>query len=331
MKNNSLINLQYSTIKTPLPNFIHQDLKTFSQNANLYQPQPQELINKLAQKHQLPQEMFFLTAGIDEALQMFAIAHGQNGFIFTPTYTVHADIKEFGGHLNQIKVISKNKYQVPTQKIPKATLIFLANPNNPSGFTSVQDVIKLVKNNRHCPVVIDEAYAEFADLSVIKHVPKNKNLVVLRSFSKAYSMAGNRLGYITAHPKLIESVKNKTQWSNISYLSVGAALSALNHPSYFAKIRTDINQNRQNFTKFLKKLKFNVFPSHINAVLLKFNSPSSATTFVKFLNQNNIIVSHGNGSSNVGLNKSFVRIAIGTRIQMDELKKIITLFPNLQK
>jgi len=178
MKNNSLINLQYSTIKTPLPNFIHQDLKTFSQNANLYQPQPQELINKLAQKHQLPQEMFFLTAGIDEALQMFAIAHGQNGFIFTPTYTVHADIKEFGGHLNQIKVISKNKYQVPTQKIPKATLIFLANPNNPSGFTSVQDVIKLVKNNRHCPVVIDEAYAEFADLSVIKHVPKNKTVVL---------------------------------------------------------------------------------------------------------------------------------------------------------
>ncbi|MBL7159748.1 histidinol-phosphate aminotransferase family protein [Candidatus Microgenomates bacterium] len=327
MKIKSVINLQYTTIKKPLPNFIYQDLKEFSQKANLYRPQPLELIEKLSQKHKLPKEMFYLVAGCDEALQMFIITYGKKTVVFTPTYTVYSDVEVFGGKLNKVYSIIDDEYQINPQKYKQANLIILANPNNPSGYTEKEKVIKLIKNNNHAIVVIDEAYGEFApELSVINLVKKYKNLAVLRSFSKDYGMAGNRVGYIIANNKLINSIKDKTQWSNISYLSVGAAISALNHEKYFIKIREDIHTQREKFISFLKEAGFTVLPSKINAVLIKFNTEREAVNLIDFLKKHHIVVSHGNGASNIGLDLSFVRIAIGTLEQMTQVTQAINEF-----
>lgn len=130
------INLQYTTIKEPLPDFIYNGLATYSKNANSYKPQPAELIDKLAKKHNIPSEMIYLTAGIDEAIQMFILAYGQNTYVFTPTYVVYSDVKELGGKLNPVASLENNEFLIKTEKISDATLIFLANPNNPSGVTS---------------------------------------------------------------------------------------------------------------------------------------------------------------------------------------------------
>lgn len=320
------INLQYTTIKTPLPDFIYKGIKEYSAGANLYRPQPEILINKLAQKDKLEPENIFLTAGIDEALQMFILTYGQHTTIFTPTYTVYQDVEVFGHQLNQIWSIKNDQYSISTKKQPNATLIILANPNNPSGFTPKEKIIKLVKSNPQAIVVIDEAYAQFANLSVIDQINKYKNLAVLRSFSKDYGMAGNRVGYIVSQPEIINKVKDKTQWSNISYLSVGAALTALGHEKYFKKLRQDINQRRDDLIQFLKQQKLTVFPSHINAVLLKFPDEKLGTEFFNYLKSQNIITSHGNGGSNIGLDHSFVRISIGTENQIETLNKVIKQF-----
>ena len=93
--NTESINLQYTTIKDPLPDFIYRGLAEYSKGANLYRPQPEILIEKLSKKLNVPKEMLYLTAGIDEAIQMFAKAYGKNAFVFTPTYTVYADVEEF--------------------------------------------------------------------------------------------------------------------------------------------------------------------------------------------------------------------------------------------
>src|SRR3989344_7453532 len=114
----SPINLQYTTIKDPLPDFIYENLTSYSKGANLYRPQPQELVEKLAAKHNLPKEMIYLTAGIDEAIQMFAHAYGQNAYVFTPTYVVYSDVEEFGGKLTRIFSIKGSEYVVSTDKIP---------------------------------------------------------------------------------------------------------------------------------------------------------------------------------------------------------------------
>lgn len=324
--NSAVINLQYTTIKTPLPDFIYHDLYDYCKKSNLYHPQPPELIEKLAQKYKLSPQMIYLTAGIDEALHLLFLAYGQSTYIFVPTYIVHSQVEMFGGKLNQIKAIQGNDFMVPVNKIDSATLILLANPNNPAGFTAKEKVTRLVKNNPQVLVVIDEAYAEFANLSVIDQLIDCPNLVVLRSFSKAYASAGARVGFMAAAPTVISKIKGKSQWCNVSYLSVGAAISALNHENYFVQIREEINRLREKFVTFLKNHQFLVFPSRINAVLLKFTSQQEATRFVNYLSQANIIVNQGNGNSNVGLDDSFVRIAIGTSEQVNQIKKIISSY-----
>lgn len=321
--NNDIINLQYTTIKDPLPDFIYDGLPSFSKSANAYHPQPIELIEKIAKKHNLPKEMIYLTAGIDEGIQMFAKAYGQNAFVFTPTYVVYSDVEEFGGKLTRLYSIENSEFKIKTDTIPDSTLIFLANPNNPSGITSKEDVMTLVKNNPQTKVVIDEAYGEFADLSVIDQVQNYPQMIVLRSFSKAYGMAGNRVGYIVAHPEVINVVKNKTQWTNVSYLSVGAAMIALDHEDYFKNVRDDISTRRDEFMEFLKQKGYSLLPSRINAVLFKFNSEEDGTKFADYLTKNNFVLSHGNGNSNIGLDKSFVRIAVGNKDQMQKLKEVI--------
>lgn len=321
--NNNTINLQYTTINNPLPDFIYKGIESFSKTANAYHPQPMELIEKIAKKHNLPKEMIYLTAGIDEGIQMIAKSYGQNAFVFTPTYVVYSDVEEFGGKLTQLYSIENNEFKIKTNTITDATLIFLANPNNPSGVTSKKNVIKLIENNPHAKVVIDEAYGEFADLSVIDQVKKYPQLIVLRSFSKAYGMAGNRIGYIIAHPEIINVVKNKTQWTNTSHLSVGAAITALDNEDYFEEMRDDISKRRDEFFEFLKKSGYTVLPSKINAILLKFNSEDEGNKFATYLTNNNFIFNLGNGNSNIGLDNSFIRIAIGNEEQMQSLKNVI--------
>jgi histidinol-phosphate aminotransferase len=326
------INLKLTTIKEPLPDFIYESLKDYAKNANAYRPQPKVLIEKIAAKYHLSEEMIFLTAGIDEAIQMFAKAYGKNAYIFTPTYFVYTDVEVFGGKLNQIYSMTPSGYEVPIKDYPGATLIFLANPNNPSGFTIKEKVAELVRKNPGAIVVIDEAYGEFAeDLSLIGKVQDFPNLAVLRSFSKAYGMAGNRIGYIVTNLGIISVVKNMTQWANVSYLSVGAAVCAMEHEDYFKKSRNDLIVRRDSFFGFLQEQGFTLLPSRFNCVLIKFGKFSTAEDFVSYLNSKGVSVNYGNGISTVGLDKSFVRMAIGNTDQMEKVKIIIQNYHNEKK
>lgn len=323
-----VINLQYTTIKDPLPDFIYEGLAPYSKGANAYRPQPPELIERLAKKHNVPKEMIYLTAGADEAIQMLALAYGQNAYVFTPTYVVYTDVEEFGGKLTRIPSVNNGEFKVKTDKLTAASLIYLANPNNPSGFTLKEDVIGLIENNKEAIVCLDEAYGEFTpELSVIDQLKKYPYLTVLRSFSKDYGMAGNRIGYLMAHPDVINVVKNKTQWSNVSYLSVGAAMIALDNEEYFKRMREGIHNRREDLTNFLNEVGLRYLPSRINAVLLQFDSKESGTKFAGFLKSNNFVISHGNGNSNIGLDESYVRISIGNETQMNKLKEVIRKYP----
>jgi histidinol-phosphate aminotransferase len=320
------INLQYTTIKEPVPDFIYEGIKDYSKAANVYQPQPQVLIDKLATKYHLPPELIFLTAGADEAIQLLGIAYGSNAYVFIPTYVVISDVELFGGKLTRLPSLKGEVFTIDTQPIPNASLIYLANPNNPSGFTSKESVMVLLNNNPGAVVVIDEAYGDFAHLSVIDEVSSHPNLVVIRSFSKGYALAGNRVGFMVANEPIKSKVSALAQWCNVSYLSIGAAVIALDHEDYYRSIRETIHTSRKDFYQFLKTKGYSVIDSLINAVVLRFDSEVKATQFVEYLQQHQVTVSHGNGNSNIGLDKSFVRIAIGTPIQMDQVKRIISGF-----
>jgi len=249
-------------------------------------------------------------AGANEAIQLLAIAYGTNSFVFTPTYIEYIVVTSLKGKMTEIASIQGDEFSISPEKLPDSTLVFLANPNNPFGYTSREVIVELVKNNPDAIVVIDEAYAEFADLSVIDLVSKYPNLVILRSFSKSYALASARIGYLVGAPDVVKVVKEKAPWSNVSRLAAGAALSALDHAEYYAKMRERLNNGRDELEGFLQKEGFDVFPSKINAATVKFESAEKACDFVLHLAENNIEVNQGNGVANMGLDDSFVRIAI---------------------
>lgn len=318
-----ITHLQYTTLPVPLPDFIYEGLREYSAQSNVYHPQPQALVTRLAVKFNLSSEMFFLTAGADEAINLFALAYGERTHIFTPTYIICSEMTDFLKTVIQHPSVKDNTYTISSDTLEEASLIYLANPNNPFGSTTKEKIIELIKNNPQAIIVIDEVYAEFNDFSLVEEIKNYSNLAVLRSFSKSYGMAGNRIGYIVAEPQIIKCVAAKTQWANVSYLSVGAAMIALDHEEYFTNLISETIDRREKFKTFLQEKNYTVLPSKINAVLLKFTSESEGSDFVDKLKSNNFVVSHGNGGSNIGLDTSFVRITIGTEDQMNLLKNIL--------
>lgn len=325
---NDPINLRLTTVKDPVPDFIYEGLRDYVRSSNSYHSQPKELVERLAKKFKVSPEMIFLTAGSDEAIQLLAKGYGANTFAFTPTYLVYSDAKIFGGNFTEINSLKDDTYSINPQKIEKATLIFLANPNNPAGFTVKERVMVLVKENSHAIVAIDETYGEFNDLSVISEIESHPNMAVIRSFSKDYGLAGARIGCLIASSNIIKKIAPFNQWANVSYLSVGAALVALNHEEYYKKMREEIIKRREDFYQFLKKNNFKVISSKINTVLLRFETEDQAKKFTIFLNKHNILVNQGGGISNIGLSLKFVRIAIGTNEQMELVKEIISHYKN---
>lgn len=319
----NVIDLQYSVVKEHLPNFIYKGLKQYSRKANFYYPQPYELLSRLAKKQKINVNKIMLTAGSDESILALGKIYGSNTVIFPPTYHEYTKVKNFMGKLRKIYSGRSGKYQIRVKTYKNATLIFIANPNNPYGITQADILKKLIQRNPKSIVVIDETYGSFSNASMVQEVPNYKNLVVLKSFSKDYGMAGIRLGYLIANEEIIENVKQVVQTSNVSYLSIGAAISALENEWYFNKLRKKIIKEREDFYHFLLKNNFSVINSKINIVIIKFKSFYESRRFVRYLNKNSIIINYGDGKGNIGLDNNYVRIVIGSRQDMKITKSVI--------
>lgn len=326
MPKNKSINLQWTVVNEPLPSFIYNEIKEFSNSANTYCPFPEELVQKLAKKHNIPQSYILIIPGIDQGIRTLIRAFGDHTYIFPPTYVGYVNVEKFNKTLHEIPSLKGDQYQVPIREYPQASLIFLNNPNNPCGIVKKSEITELIAKNPQAIVAVDEAYSQYATVRMLRSVKQHPNLVVMRSFSKDYGMAGNRIGYMVAHPKILKELQIHMQWSSISYLSVGAALSALKHETYFRKLREKIVRQRKVFTQFLNLNGFHTLPTYINAVLLRLPNKTVASKLVKHLKNDEIFVNQGNGCSNNGLEDNFIRIAIGTPAQMKVVQESIKIY-----
>lgn len=318
------IDLGFTIVRQELPNFVYEKLRNFSKHSNAYHHQPDELRELIAQKHGININSVSLTAGSDQAILLLCSLKGQSTHVFTPTYICYSDAEKFGHSFTEHQSLDDNNYSIDVSRIEGSTLIFIANPNNPAGITSREKILELVKNNPDSLVVVDEAYGEFAGESVVSDVADHMNLVVLRSFSKGYALAGFRIGYMIAHPHILGGLVLESTWFNVAYTSVGAAIAALENEGYFRKLREDIISERESLAQTFERMGLRLIKSHINAVLIKFNSEEEANTFVEFLANHEISVNQGDGLSNIGLDKTFVRISISTPEQMRAVKEVLS-------
>lgn len=189
----------------------------------------------------------------------------------------------------------------------KAAAAIICNPNNPTGTTIPLEDIKILAKQLSCPVIVDEAYVEFYGESALALLDQYDNLVIVRTFSKAYGLAGARLGYLIASPAISAMVAKVQLPYQINSLSLAAGQTVLEHlPEFTAEIRT-IVQERDRLAQALNKVEgLTVMPSAANFLLVKTDNAARIATM---LTQQGIRIrdfSNATGLTNC------LRITIGT-------------------
>ena len=203
-----------------------------------------------------------------------------------------------------------------------SALIF-ANPNAPSGIALKREEVRqmLLKANPQKVFIVDEAYCDFGEESCIPLLKEFKNLLIVRTFSKSLCGAGMRLGYVVAAPELINAittVKNSLNHFPIDTISQEAGKVTCKNLAYYADCAKKVVEERQSFTDFLLALGWEVVPSKTNFVLAK-NPNVSGEDVYKKIKECGILVRH---FSTPGI-EDYVRITIGTKEQMEQLKLVI--------
>lgn len=194
---------------------------------------------------------------------------------------------------------------------PATSVVFVANPNNPTGtLASREAVVELVESvPPNVLLVMDEAYFEFLDepLDLIPLIREGKkpNLLLMRTFSKIYGLAGLRLGYGIGVPELVSSLEKVRQPFNINSLAQTAALAALEDADHMRKTRENNREGRAFLTKALTAMGLEVVPSAANFILVKVGDGQGVFTEL----QRRGVIARPMGGYQL---PEFIRISIGT-------------------
>ena len=182
----------------------------------------------------------------------------------TPSYSLYRSLAEIQG-ANFSTIPFTDDWRLPdVSGISRADLTFLPNPNSPSGTSLRIEELQSVADGVIGPLVLDEAYADFAESNGLDLIGKVSNLIITRSFSKYHALAGIRFGYAVADPSVIrELVKVKDSY-NCDVLSLAAATAAIEDQSYYADLRARILATRGRMAAALTELGFQVTPSQAN-------------------------------------------------------------------
>jgi histidinol-phosphate aminotransferase len=158
---------------------------------------------------------------------------------------------------------------------PGLKLAFLANPNSPTGTMLRPDAVQKIAAALHCPLIVDEAYADFADANCLSLIAENERVIVTRTLSKSYALAGLRFGYAVAQPQVIEQLVKVKDSYNCDSLSIAGATAAIDDRAWFDRTRAAILATRTRLTAELRKLGFTCIDSQANFVWCRHASADS--------------------------------------------------------
>lgn len=208
----------------------------------------------------------------------------------------------------------------------KAALTFITTPNAPSGRGYATSQLEQLCRALKGVVVLDEAYAEFANENAMSLATRHPHVLVSRTFSKAYSLCFQRIGYVVGHPELIQALDKIRDSYNVNGLGQVAAISTLNHHEYYEMNFQVIMEERNKLSQALQALGFHVFSSQTNFILVEPIGLSAPEWFEKLREQKIMIryfkhprvdkflrISVGSPSENLKLLTSIKKILKTTR------------------
>jgi histidinol-phosphate aminotransferase len=289
-------------------------------------PVGNEFRKAAGQLHGLAPENIMCSNGGDELLSIVFRAfcdENRSAAYPVPTYSLYPVLAKLQD-CKAIEVPFDEEFNLPAKLANTgAAVTIVCNPNAPSGsFISIEELVSLADELSGI-LLIDEAYVDFAEANCISLVKSFDNVILLRSLSKGYSLAGMRFGYAISNPQIIEGLMKVKDSYNADAVAITLATAAIKDQAYFKENVTKIKAERKRVTEQLRSLGFKVADSFSNFVLATCKNIEAKQVYTKLAEQN-IFIRY---FELPGLTDK-LRITIGTKQQNDKLlltlKKILS-------
>ncbi|MCY4109970.1 MAG: histidinol-phosphate transaminase [Chloroflexi bacterium] len=278
------------------------------------------LRNELARRFNAEPDQFVVGNGSDDILNLLirvTCDPGDSVVYTVPSYSLYPVLSQIQGARN-VEVPLADDFSLPVRKLcsTRGAVLFITNPNNPAGtWYPVEQIAEICESGQNL-VVLDEAYADFSGEGCSQLVGKYPNVCVARSLSKAYGLAGLRVGYMFASKELAANVMKVKDSYNVSSATQIAAVAALGDEAWAAKSWADAARRRDRLSQRLSnELGLRVYPSRANFILVDFGNHSAVST-LDYLRERGILVRHFSDNPMVS---NALRISIGSQAELDTL------------
>jgi histidinol-phosphate aminotransferase len=271
-------------------------------------------------------EQVVLTNGVDEAIHVLFEAfldEGDELLLPVPTYTMY-EVYASATDARAVAVKAAEDLQFPFERLlsaitPQTKIIAIANPNSPSGSVATRkQIVEIARRAPDAVVVVDEAYFHFFGETVMDLVGSVSNLMVARTFSKAYGLAGLRLGVLAGPVELMKWVRRVLSPYSVNSLALACLPPALEDTAYLDWYVGEVLAARAEFEAELDEVRVRRWPSAANFVLVEIGAKHGE--FVRLMSAGGVLVR--DRSSDPGCD-GCVRITIGTREQMGEAAEVL--------
>ena len=327
----NLIKLNTNENPYPPSPLVHAAIKAEAKDLRLYpNAKSSSLRDSLAELHGLSPNQVLAGNGSDDVLNLcarcFADVDKPIGMT-VPSYSLYPTLASLQGS-PLVEVPFDESFSLDSERISNcgANLFYLTSPNAPTGLGFSNQVLSEVLKSFAGILVVDEAYADFADENAVPLLSEFPRLLVVRTLSKSYGLAGLRVGFALGSPEVIGILDKVREVYNVDRLAQAAAVAAIKDQEYFQEVVDKVLATRSQLSEFFAGLKWKSYESSANFVFAEPRSPSGesgpkiAEDLFDFLYARNILVRR---FPNHPLTSSFLRISIGDDDQMITLKKTI--------
>lgn len=331
-KDSSWLKLDWNESTFPLPEEIKSALFEETLDSSYPNLDHSRLKEKLSSYNQVDQNNILIYAGSDEALSDIFSAFldiNKTCLVVRPTYTqVYTYILKNTSHIieNDIEdIFNSHSLNFNNSMLEQADLIYIANPNNPTGQCFDFEMLEnTIKQNSDKIFIVDEAYFEYSNVSMVKNIENCRNLIITRTFSKAFSLAGLRIGYILTCPEIIEILLKIKNIKSVNNIALKAAGLVLDNISNFQNQIKEVIQTRENLIKNIKNFKkVSAIDSHSNFVLIKAkDSNKLKDIFLK----NKILVRDKSNEKDLS---NCLRITLGDKVILNKVMMVLNEYENI--
>ena len=321
--------LTQSYFKYPLPEEMLKELSEELKDISRYPSggEYSKLQQVLAEYVGVKIENILPANGSDEVIEIATRAYQGEVLIPIPTfsqYEASADRESLPKVLVNCLYDGVYSLNYSTQQLDKASLVWICNPNNPTGTRISREKIVNILRKAKGMVVVDECNYEYLGETVVDLIDKYENLIISRSFSKNFGLAGLRLGFAVSNPKNIKKLAIFCQYFRVNRMAEKAAKKVLKYLDYYQEVWGKIKKVRDKFIKQINELGFLAYDSHANFILVEFKNKKETERAWKYLKENGIYTLPGWENEFSGLGDQFVRFTIGEEGEMNKVVEVLS-------